>query len=190
MTDVTASEEMAEAVRVEFSLEPVDNDQLAELCGQLNANLKLIESRLQVQVSNRGGLFALEGGPDAVEQAEKVIQELYSLAAEQALNDEIVHLHLSNASDGPAAADDLSAQISMRRMKLRARGENQGDYLRAIHANDLTFGEGPAGTGKTYLAVAAAVEMLEKDQVRRLVLVRPAVEAGERLKKKIKKLKT
>ena len=181
MTDVVTVDEAVEPVRCEFSLEPVDNDQLAELCGQLNANLKQIESRLHVDISNRGGLFAVEGDAQAVERAEALLQELYELAGEQPLNDEVVHLHLSNASESAPSLDDLSAQISMRRMKLRARGENQTDYLRAIRANDLTFGEGPAGTGKTYLAVAAAVELLEKDQVRRLVLVRPAVEAGERL---------
>lgn len=181
MTDVLTADDAAVIVRHEFNLDPLDNDQLAELCGQLNANLKLIESRLQVEISNRGGLFALEGEEAAVEQAENVLHELYALAGEQPLNDEVVHLHLSNAGDGGASLDDMSAQISMRRMKLRARGDNQTEYLRAIRAHDLTFGEGPAGTGKTYLAVAAAVEMLEKDQVRRLVLVRPAVEAGENL---------
>lgn len=169
------------AERVEFNLEPVDNQQLAALCGQLNANLKLIESRLLVEISNRGGLFAIEGERTAIEQAESVLRELYALAAEQPLSDEVVHLHLSSSSAVGSELDDLSCQISMRRMKIRTRGENQGDYLRAIRANDLTFGEGPAGTGKTYLAVAAAVELLEKEQVRRLVLVRPAVEAGERL---------
>ncbi len=181
MTEVLSEDLPMEVIRREFSLDPVDNDQLAELCGQLNANLKQIESRLLVEISNRGELFAVQGEADAVEQAEAVLHELYALAAEQALSDEVVHLHLSNAGQGESSADDLSVQISLRRMKLRARGDNQSDYLRAIRANDLTFGEGPAGTGKTYLAVAAAVELLEKDQVRRLVLVRPAVEAGERL---------
>jgi len=151
------------------------------LCGQLNAHLKLIEARLQVDISNRGGLFAIEGTVDAVENAAEVIVDLYKLAGEQPLNEELVHLHLSSASQSNVDEDDLSAQISMKRMKLRARGDSQIDYVRAIRANDLTFGEGPAGTGKTYLAVAAAVELLEKEQVRRLVLVRPAVEAGERL---------
>lgn len=178
---IVSQKKKIETQRLEFSLEPVDNQQLAALCGQLNANLKLIESRLLVEISNRGGFFAVEGEQAAIEQAESVLRELYALAAEQPLSDEVVHLHLSSSNTVDTQIDDLSCQISMRRMKIRARGESQADYVRAIGANDLTFGEGPAGTGKTYLAVAAAVELLEKEQVRRLVLVRPAVEAGERL---------
>lgn len=181
MTDTLTKGDSPEKVRTEFSFEPVNNDQLAELCGQLNAHLKQVESRLQVDIAHRGGQFAIEGQAGAVERAETVLRELYALALEQPLSDEVVHLHLSGSSAGAPSLDDLSAQVSMRRMKLRARGESQADYLRAISTHDLTFGEGPAGTGKTYLAVAAAVALLEKEQVRRLVLVRPAVEAGERL---------
>ena len=175
----------------EFSLEPSDNDRLANLCGPLDENLRLIESRLGVEVRRRGNAFRIEGEDAAA--AEGLLRELFRLTRAEDITPETVHLALRDHDPAttPLAAgattgsdnseDNVEDGLRTLRGTIRARGANQREYLRRIRRNDLTFGVGPAGTGKTYLAVACAVEALQADRVRRIVLVRPAVEAGERL---------
>jgi phosphate starvation-inducible PhoH-like protein len=169
----------------EFELEPTDNARLANLCGPLDENLRLLESRLGVQVRRRGDNFRVIG--ERASQAEETLRELFRLAKQEEVTPEHVHLALQDLEAGEAgeerlagaARDELSVRVN--RGAIRARGAHQREYLAQIRACDLTFGIGPAGTGKTYLAVACAVESLQTDCVRRIVLVRPAVEAGERL---------
>lgn len=187
------------AIRLrEFALEPSDNERLANLCGPLDENLRLIEARLGVEVRRRGGAFRVQG--DKATAAESLLRELFRLTRTEDITPETVHLALrdhdpfvssSAAEANPVTADTAGATsedpdegdmgLKTLRGTIRARGPNQREYLKRIRRNDLTFGVGPAGTGKTYLAVACAVEALQADRVRRIVLVRPAVEAGERL---------
>jgi phosphate starvation-inducible PhoH-like protein len=175
----------------DLSFEPVDNARLANFVGPMDENLRHVEKRLNVQVRRRGGWLEIVGAPEAAEVAERVLRRLFDLSGKESLTPERVHLSVQEAGmDGeatPSAAttpkrppsDDVL--IHTQRGGIRGRGPNQKQYLQNIRTNDLTFGIGPAGTGKTYLAVACAVEALQSDRVRRIVLVRPAVEAGERL---------
>jgi phosphate starvation-inducible protein PhoH and related proteins len=163
----------------EFQLVPADNARLANLCGPLDENLRLLESRLDVRINRRGDTFRVGGAQAA--GAEAVVRELFELARTEDLTPERVHLTLRERESGvaPTAAEEQALRLP--RLGLRARGTHQREYLQQIHTRDLTFGIGPAGTGKTYLAVACAVEALQAERVQRLILVRPAVEAGERL---------
>ncbi len=172
-----------------FVLEPQDNERLANLCGPLDENLRLVESRLIVEVRRRGNHFRIEGVE--AQAAEALLLELFNLTRTENVTVETVHLALRD-HDGLANAaitactageKENKEDISLRVLHgtLRPRGANQREYLQRIRQHDLTFGVGPAGTGKTYLAVACAVEALQSDSVRRIILVRPAVEAGERL---------
>jgi len=169
---------------LEFRLGPADNDRLANLCGQLDEHLHQIEDRLGVEVSNRGDQFKVTGHTQSVARARKLLTHLYAATDTQSLSPDRIHLYLQDtglenlAEDGSSTSSTI---IKIRRSTIQCRGERQTEYVQSIQSRDLTFGIGPAGTGKTYLAVAAAVEALESEQVQRLVLVRPAVEAGERL---------
>ena len=182
----------ASAAAREFALEPADNARLASLCGPLDANLRLVETRLGVQIRRRGHEFRIKGARAA--STEVVLRDLFAQTRHQQLTPEQVHLCLvehanGNNGEGTAAAagqharpeGEDGAADSGRRGMVRARGAHQREYLANIQHHDLSFGIGPAGTGKTYLAVACAVEALLSERVRRIVLVRPAVEAGERL---------
>jgi phosphate starvation-inducible protein PhoH and related proteins len=169
----------------DLELVPEDNTRLANLCGLLDGHLRQIERRLGVEIANRGRVFRLIGEPEAVAAAEQILRDLYQATEDEPLTADRVHLHLQ-ASGAAILAEALCEHqddviIKTRGGLVRARGPNQEAYLRAIQAHDINFGIGPAGTGKTYLAVASAVEALETARVRRLLLVRPAVEAGERL---------
>lgn len=168
---------------LDLILQPEDNSRLANLCGQMDANLHQVEQRLGIDISNRGNVFKLKGDPGAINNACELLRDLYQLSADKTITPDLVHLHLQEVISGQAADNkaDASQTIHTRRGTIKVRGRNQNEYVRSIRSGDLTFGIGPAGTGKTYLAVACAVEALERDQVRRIVLVRPAVEAGERL---------
>ncbi len=174
-----------EPASVTLTLEPADNQRLASLCGQFDEHLRQLERRLHVEISNRGNQFQIAGQDSAPQLAGKVLQNLYDATRDAPLTPERVHLHLQQAGLDALKSkkgDELSASvIQTHRVTIKARGGHQQEYVRNIHAQDLNFGVGPAGTGKTYLAVACAVQALEREQVRRLVLVRPAVEAGERL---------
>ena len=167
----------------EFALEPVDNARLANLCGPLDENLRMVENRLNVEVHRRGESFRVIG--ERASEAEDTLRELFRLSKDEDVTPHRVHLTLhERTSDGdhPAGRDEENdPSIRVQRGAIRGRGGNQREYLKQIKASDLTFGVGPAGTGKTYLAVASAVEALQSERVRRIVLVRPAVEAGERL---------
>jgi phosphate starvation-inducible protein PhoH and related proteins len=171
----------APETRREFELGPSDNARLANLCGPLDENLRLLETSLGVRVHRRGDTFRVSGAQAA--SAEDLLRELFALTASEEITPERVHLALRERESGqlPADADAREHGIRVPRGGIRARGAHQRDYLEHIRTRDLTFGIGPAGTGKTYLAVACAVEALQADRVRRLILVRPAVEAGERL---------
>ncbi|MGH8322869.1 MAG: PhoH family protein [Steroidobacteraceae bacterium] len=165
----------------EFDLEPSDNARLANLCGPLDENLRVLESRLDVQIRRRGDNFRVTGAH--AQSAEDTLRELFDLTKSEEVTPERVHLLLHERESGHLASDPNQSEQTVRipRGGIRARGNHQRDYLAHIRARDLTFGIGPAGTGKTYLAVACAVEALQTDKVRRIILVRPAVEAGERL---------
>jgi len=165
-------------------LAPADNVRLVELCGPLDEHLRLIESRLGVEVRRRGNRFQLVGLAPAIERAETLLQDLYARAQREPVDSERVHIALQELDmDGNDEPKTESEELKVRtaRGAIRARGPNQTEYLNNVRTHDLTFGIGPAGTGKTYLAVACAVEALQSESVRRIVLVRPAVEAGERL---------
>jgi phosphate starvation-inducible PhoH-like protein len=178
-------------------LAPADNLRLVELCGPLDQHLHQIEVRLGVEVKRRGNRFQIIGMPAAIKCAETVLQDLYTRAQREPVDSERVHIALQElgmeasgepgraAQDGGPDAASAAApeelKVRTARGAIRARGPNQTEYLNNVRTHDLTFGIGPAGTGKTYLAVACAVEALQSESVRRIVLVRPAVEAGERL---------
>ncbi|MFN3294948.1 MAG: PhoH family protein, partial [Gemmobacter sp.] len=158
---------------------PTDANRLAHVCGPLEAHLRTIEAALQVRITHRFGHFRVEGRKAAATQALEVLQALYEIARDP-VSAETVQLML--AGDGPQPQTDPAAPVlQTRRGEIRGRTANQARYLAAIAGHDITFGIGPAGTGKTYLAVACAVDALQRSAVQRLVLTRPAVEAGERL---------
>ncbi len=168
---------------ISFELSPADNPRLANLCGHLDEHLRMMERGFGVEINNRGGKFQIIGKPEMLAEVQAVIQALYADTKEIVLAPEQVHLAIRE-SGGTAATEFVEEKeitIKTKRGLVKARGENQQAYLRRIMTHDINFGVGPAGTGKTYLAVACAVEALERDFARRIVLVRPAVEAGERL---------
>ena len=168
----------------EFALEPADAERLANLSGAFDGHLRMIELRTGVEIANRGNIFRITGPDKAVRGAEKLLRRLWDDAGEGVLDEQEVHLRLAEAQADRLAAENLEAQevaIKVKRGTVRGRGANQAKYLHAIATHDINFGIGPAGTGKTYLAVACAVEALNDSRVQRLVLVRPAVEAGEKL---------
>lgn len=166
-----------------LKLSPEDNHRLFTLCGKLNEHLRLIETRLNVLIKQRGHTFSVSGEHDAVKQACDTLNHLYQeTQTVRTLEPKEVHLHLQAVNKRAAGytPSDLM-EIRTRKGAIAARGENQLGYLRAILQNDINFGIGPAGTGKTYLAVASAVQALETERVSRIILVRPIVEAGEKL---------
>jgi phosphate starvation-inducible PhoH-like protein len=169
----------------DLAFEPVDNLRLANFVGPMDENLRHVEERLGVQVRRRGSWMEVSGSAEAAAAAEHVLRRLFELSAQESLTPDRVHLTLQEAQmeTTPVVVTRSSDEVTVNTQRggIRGRGPNQRQYLHAIRTSDLTFGIGPAGTGKTYLAVACAVEALQTDRVRRIVLVRPAVEAGERL---------
>ncbi len=168
---------------VSFELSPADNPRLANLCGHLDEHLRMMERSFGVEINNRGVKFQVIGKNEILADVQEVIHELYAETAQTVLVPEQVHLAIRQVGgeDTQAPTEQKEIMIKTKRGLVKARGENQQAYLRRVMTNDINFGIGPAGTGKTYLAVACAVEALERDFARRIVLVRPAVEAGERL---------
>jgi phosphate starvation-inducible PhoH-like protein len=169
----------------DFTLEPEDGERLANLAGPLDAHLRQIELRLGVQIANRGGVFRVTGPEKATTVAERLLRQLWADTESEVLTPEAIHLRLG-ADEESAVERDLGfapqdVAIKVKRGTIRGRGANQAAYLHAIATHDINFGIGPAGTGKTYLAVASAVEALSDSRVQRILLVRPAVEAGEKL---------
>jgi phosphate starvation-inducible protein PhoH and related proteins len=167
--------------KIDVVLVPDDHQRMANLVGQFDEHIRQIEDLLGLRINSRGNRFEIVGPEPAVRTAAKVLEDLFKATEHEALDPQRVHMAIvaQTSFDGVMPLDDLI--IHARRRNIRARGPNQVAYTRSMREHDLTFGIGPAGTGKTFLAVAAAVEALSADQVRRLVLVRPAVEAGERL---------
>jgi phosphate starvation-inducible PhoH-like protein len=162
---------------VEVRLEPLDNQRLARLCGALDENLRQIESALDVTIARRGARFTVRG--EQAGRAAQALEHFYDRATGE-LSVEDVQLGLTELSKN-VSLKDQGPQLLTRRQDLHGRTPHQVQYIENILVHDLTLGIGPAGTGKTYLAVACAVDALERDKVKRIVLVRPAVEAGERL---------
>jgi phosphate starvation-inducible PhoH-like protein len=184
--------------RIELTLEETDRYRLANLCGPIDGHLSHIADEYAVRVSRRGNRFAIEGENAAVQHARLALMHFHALAHQPLTADEIqlglVELRSAErerastaepstvaSADVPPVIPDESPVLHTRRADLQGRTPRQREYLRNILGHDITFGIGPAGTGKTYLAVACAVDALERDAVRRIVLTRPAVEAGERL---------
>ena len=172
----------------EFLLAPFDNRRFANLCGNFDENIKQIEEYFKVDILSKGDILKICGSDESVGKTRAIINKLYKMSASEEINFEAIHVLLrenemkknDDFKDSDKIQNEFN-QIQTSKKLIRPRGENQSDYLSNIMLNDLTFGIGPAGTGKTYLAVASAIKALENDDVRRIILVRPAVEAGERL---------
>jgi phosphate starvation-inducible protein PhoH and related proteins len=178
---------------LEFSFIPIDNHRLNALCGALDTNLRQIEAALDVSISHRGEKFQVAGEREKIEVAAKALNKFYARVTRDkrdlSVEDiqlglvEIQHHHDNQIehpiNNVPPAVDEIT--LHTKRADLRARTDRQAQYIQQILTHDITFGVGPAGTGKTYLAVACAIDAFERDLVKRIVLTRPAVEAGERL---------
>ena len=169
---------------VELLLSPVDNNRLANLCGVLDENLRQIETALDVTIARRGERFTIHGTAETAGRCSEALQHFYGLA-KQALSVDEIQLGLVELLNRPvrglSAHGGPSPALVTRKTELHGRTPRQIEYLKHIQEHDITFGVGPAGTGKTYLAVACAVDAFERELVSRIVLTRPAVEAGERL---------
>ncbi|MDB5848670.1 MAG: ybeZ 2 [Rhodoferax sp.] len=163
---------------VRHTFSPPNNTRLDHLCGPMDSHLRTIEAALEVSIAHRHEQFKVDGPKPRAQKAVEMLQALYEIAARPVTPDTV---QLMLAGDEKMVGNDGDPTLQTRRGDLRARTPNQAAYLDAIQAHDICFGIGPAGTGKTYLAVACAVDALERSAVQRIVLTRPAVEAGERL---------
>ncbi|MDQ2075188.1 PhoH family protein [Marinimicrobium sp. ABcell2] len=181
-----------DTITQQLTLEPDDNRRLASLCGQFGSHLRQIEERLNIEIRNRGNHFALTGNAQTTETAAELLRSLYRETDNSELTPDEIHLALQSSglaaltepteTEGASTGGDKGITlIRTKKCTIKPRGLNQQRYVRAVQTHDINFGTGPAGTGKTYLAVACAVEALLKDEVERILLVRPAVEAGEKL---------
>lgn len=166
---------------MEVTFAPVDNTKLANLCGALEENLRQIELALDVTITRRGEHFHLTGNTIPMRRAASLLENFYRKAAQPVSIEDIQLALVEVAHHAEMAGSDNAPILLTRRSDLRGRTPRQNAYLTQIQAHDITFGVGPAGTGKTFLAVASAVDALERDLVKRIILTRPAVEAGERL---------
>lgn len=177
---------MTTAQSIKLTLEPENAEFLANLCGPFNEHLKLIERRVGIEIRNHANHFQLLGDLDAIRLVGEMLEELYSEATkDKRLSPDDIHLMIQQSDIEQIISyqkvQDTDIAIRTKKALIRPRGENQQSYVRSILEHDINFGIGPAGTGKTYLAVACAVDALEKEEVDRILLVRPAVEAGEKL---------
>ncbi len=170
----------------DFALDPDDTMRLANLAGPFDAHLRQIELRMGVEIANRGNVFRVTGeDATAVAETERLLRMLYDETAGETLDDHAINVRLAAFANGGGGSEteyvpqDVSVRV--KRGNIRGRGANQKKYLHEIATHDINFGIGPAGTGKTFLAVAMAVDALNESRVQRLILVRPAVEAGEKL---------
>lgn len=170
-----------------FTLDSFEAARFANLCGPYDEHLRLIEQRLNITIRNRAEQFELLGPREQTRSAEQLIRRLYRATKNSDLTPDTVHLYLQESSmqelSSPTASASPASSVALRTRKgaIRPRGENQQNYVKSILAHDINFGIGPAGTGKTFLAVACAVDALERELVQHILLVRPAVEAGEKL---------
>jgi phosphate starvation-inducible protein PhoH and related proteins len=170
----------------EISLIPADNARLSNFCGHLDTHLRQIEHRLQVEIANRGNQFKVTGLENSVKAACAVMEKLFESTEKEELTSELIHLAMQEATIDDLLGEQKQPEQQLIAIKtkyglIKGRGANQQDYLRKIVSHDINFGVGPAGTGKTFLAVACAIEALQAEKVRKIILVRPAVEAGEKL---------
>lgn len=171
----------------EIALVPADNERLFNFCGHLDSNLRHIETRLKVEIANRGNAFRITGVEPSVKAACAVMQKLFASTEKEQLTEDSIHLAMQDASIDALLAEQTPAYepppvaIKTKSGLIKGRGLNQQQYLQKILSHDINFGVGPAGTGKTYLAVACAIEALQNEKVKKIILVRPAVEAGEKL---------
>ncbi|MBF8269118.1 MAG: PhoH family protein [Gammaproteobacteria bacterium] len=180
---MSAPADIIHPIAAELTLEPPDNERLANLCGPLDQHLRQIERRLGVEINNRGNSFRIIGTPKSVAACDQLLCDLYATAKGEILTAELIHLSLQDRDIDKELEEEFDQEISIKTKRgvIKGRSTNQRLYLRNMQTHDISFGIGPAGTGKTYLAVACAVAALEADRCRRIVLVRPAVEAGEKL---------
>ena len=167
----------------ELLLEPVDNKRLSNLCGPFDKHIRQVERFFGVEISNRGNNFHISGSPELITLTENLLKEIYAATETEPLSSENIHLYLKSFDIDNEIDNKCTDEITIKTKRglIRGRTNNQKKYLSNIKNHDVNFGIGPAGTGKTYLAVACAVAAMEQDIARRLVLVRPAVEAGEKL---------
>jgi len=169
---------------IQLQLEPADPLRLLSLCGQFDENLKLLERRLHVQIDYRGHQFTVAGEARQITSAAEILRHLYrETKTDKPIDKDLVHLFIreSEAEDLTQPSGAASTIVRTPKLHIKPRGGNQTKYVNAILNHDINFGIGPAGTGKTYLAVACASQALAEDRVKRIILVRPAVEAGEKL---------
>ena len=180
---MSAPADIIHPIASELTLEPADNERLANLCGPLDQHLRQIERRLGVEINNRGNSFRIIGTPKSVALCDHLLYDLYESARLEVLTAERIHLSLQNSNIEEELEEEFNQEIAIqtKRGVIKGRSANQRLYLRNMQTHDISFGIGPAGTGKTYLAVACAVAALDADRCRRILLVRPAVEAGEKL---------
>ena len=183
---------MSTNISTELTLEPIDNSRIANLCGPMNDNIKTIERRLGVEINVRHNEFRIIGQPNNCDAVSKILKDLYVETATvkgkvSEVSPDMVHLAIVEANvleQEPTSVDadfEKMVTIKTKRGVIKPRNGNQSAYIQNVLTNDISFGIGPAGTGKTYLAVAAAVDALERQEIRRILLTRPAVEAGEKL---------
>ncbi|MCY3564678.1 MAG: PhoH family protein [Gammaproteobacteria bacterium] len=170
---------------LDLTLDPDDSRRLSNLCGQFNEHIRQIEEMLSLTIRQRGNWFQLSGSKSAVNDGSRLLESLY-LATEQGelLSSNVIHLALQEITNPPAGESGdigVTGIIRTPRLSIKPRSKQQAAYVNGIERQDLNFSIGPAGTGKTYLAVACAVQALVSERVNRIVLVRPAVEAGEKL---------
>ncbi len=165
-----------------IKLEPIDNDRLVRLCGLLDKNIRQIENFFEVEISNRGNAFKISGRNTNVENTSNFIEKIYHLSESEEITPKQLHLYLNNSSEFLSDdVDDLDSSIKLKKLIIKPKSNNQKSFIDTINTNTVTFGIGAAGTGKTFLAVACAVNALEKRLVKKIILVRPAIEAGEKL---------
>ncbi|MEO8001199.1 MAG: PhoH family protein, partial [Arenimonas sp.] len=175
---------MTQTFHTDFTLTPDDPERLANLCGPFDENLREIELRMGVEIANRGNVFRINGEEKAAKATERFIKKCFVETLEETIDLQGLNIRLGTTEYQRFSAPEYSPQevtIRVKRGVVKGRGGNQAKYLHAIATHDINFGIGPAGTGKTYLAVASAVEALNESRVQRILLVRPAVEAGEKL---------
>ena len=165
-----------------IKLEPIDNDRLINLCGLLDKNIRQIESFFDVEISNRGNSFKITGGNENVASTSNFIEKIYDLSEKEEITPKQLHLYLNNSGEFLSANNETSkTDLNLKKNIIKPKSNNQKKFIETIKKNTITFGIGAAGTGKTFLAVACAVDALEQGEVKKIVLVRPAIEAGEKL---------
>ncbi|MEL0172057.1 MAG: PhoH family protein [Gammaproteobacteria bacterium] len=162
-------------------LEPLDNDRLIKLCGLLDKNIRQIEKYFDVEISNRGNSFKISGENQNVADTSSFIEKIYTLSEHEEITPKQIHLYLNNSKELFLETCEDKYKIILKKQTIKPKSSNQNKFIDAINNNTITFGIGAAGTGKTFLAVACAVKALESGNIKKIILVRPAIEAGEKL---------